>query len=1117
MSFIRFRNVFALAAILAVLTVPCLAQVSTASVIGTVVDPAGAIVPNAAVNLANIATGVDRRSTTNGAGAYAILNVAPGDYVLSASAPGFRTAKLAQFTLVVNQTARFDLKLEVGEMQSSVTVEATTTVIQTATSELGAAVSEASVKALPLNGRNFTQMLWLAPGATPVSTGQNKSGGYLNPVGTFVAPSINGQLSRSNMYLLDGVINQESFMGTYSVAPIVDSIQEFKVQSHNDLPEFGQILGGTVNVVTKSGTNQLHGTVWEYIRNDAFDARNTFLKSVSPFKQNMFGVETGGPVVLPKIYHGQNRTFFSAAYEGFRFRSPAATLYRVPTAANLTGDLSDETRQIYNPYTTRVDPNKAGSYIRDVFPGNQIPASMLSTAMVSYAKATLPTPVTTSVANRNAIDNTETIQGQNAYHARIDHNIGQSNFFWFRISGSRQYKDGSSGREAIASSQQFNARNIGVSYMHTFGASSVLQAQFGSSRLISPLYRSMSKLSSDYFKNLGLSDSLINNFIDNTRIDPGFSPSDWWSGNGYYLYNRPSDDKQYKVNFSKVHGSHIFKAGADLASTDNHMAIALSSVGFTTLQTASPSATGTTGSALASYLLGVPDSAARRNTVESMQWGGVMGLYAQDQWKATQKLTINFGLRYDRNFIPPFGQDKDNNRYTGNIDFNRGVYVLLKQPASCASGATTACLPSGSLPDHVELSPNGKIIHDPTKNFQPRLGMAYRLRPATVVRAAAGIVFDNWSGIQQASRNYAGMWPSLGYLTVSNLNPISAAPTTTAVNPLPSAVSPAASPFLATGYYIDPNWKNAYSIQYNIGIQHQLNATTVLSAGYVGSGTRRLDVGGYYNVATTPGAGTAADRRPYPYINPSNYTRSWGSANYHSLQLMADGRMAKGMTYRLSYTWSKSIDYGSSGFFAAEDYSVQNPYNISGDKSVSGYDIPHVLSASWVYQLPFGKGKAVHTGSRAADYIIGNWQFNGIALFRSGAPFNLTVTGDLANTGNTGYLRPNAVGDWHRSNRSTAAWFNTAAFAVPSAYTFGSAGRNILRADWVRNFDMSVFRQFPLKGERSKLELRVESFNLFNTPCYSAPTANISSADFGKVFSTANAARQLQLSLKLTF
>ena len=445
-------------------------------------------------------------------------------------------------------------------------------------------------------------------------------------------------------------------------------------------------------------------------------------------------------------------------------------------------------------------------------------------------------------------------------------------------------------------------------------------------RLIAPLGRNFTSINADFFKQMGLSADLTSNFIGDRRIDPALNVTDWFTGGGYYQFNRPSDDKQYKVNYSKVHGSHIFKAGADLAPTDNELLIEQSAATFTTLQTASPQSSGSTGNALASYLLGLPDNASRRNTRETMRWGGVLGFYFQDQWKATQNLTINFGLRYDRNFVPRMGRESDNNMYTGAIDFNRGVYLLIKAPPSCDVAKTAPCLPGGVLPDHVELAPDQRIVKDPTKNFQPRVGLAYRLRPGTAIRSGFGVVFDNWSGVQQIGRNFAGQWPSIGFVTVTNLNTINAVPTTKVENPLPSSVIPAASPFLTTGYYPAPDWKNAYSMQWNFGVQHQATASNVLSLYYVGSGTRRLDVGGLYNVATTPGPGKPSDRFLFPWITaPSNYTRPWGSANYHSLQFMAEGRYARGLNYRVSYTWSKSMDYGSSGFFAAEDYSVQNP------------------------------------------------------------------------------------------------------------------------------------------------------------------------------------------------
>ena len=662
----RSSSVILLTVILFLLAIPMAAQVSTASLGGVVRDPAGAIVPNAAITLTNTGTSVDRTAVSNDSGNYAFLNVPPGEYTLTAGAAGFKTVKLSAFTLSVNQTATFDVKLEVGEVQSSVTVEAIGTTVQAATSELGAAVMERSVKELPLNGRNFTQLLWLTPGAGPVSTGQAKSGGYSGAIGTFVEPSFNGQINRSNLYMLDGILNQEGFMGTPATMPILDTIQEFKVQSHNDQAEFGQVLGGTVNVVTKSGTNELHGTLWEFLRNDAFDARSTFLASVTPFKQNMFGVQAGGPVTIPKLYHGKNRTFFSLGYEGFRYRSPAASLYRIPTAANLNGDFSDETRTLFNPYTTRADPSNANLFVRDPFPDNKIPTTLIDQNILAYTKATVPsTPISTGVANRNMIDPTPLIRGQNAYHARLDHNLSQKDFLWFRITGTLQTQDSSSGRQTIAQNQEFRSRNIGVSYVHTFGSSGVLQAQYGSSRLIYPIVRNFTTLPDGWFQKNGFSDNIAGQFIGDHRVDPSFTVTDWFSGGGYYQYNRPTDDKQYKANYSKVYGTHIFKMGGELASVNNELTIETGAATFQTVQTANPQSSGNTGSALASFLLGLPDSSSRRNTTETMRWGGVMGYYFQDQWKVTRDLTINYGVRYDYNFIPPMGRKQDNNIYTG--------------------------------------------------------------------------------------------------------------------------------------------------------------------------------------------------------------------------------------------------------------------------------------------------------------------------------------------------------------------------------------------------------------------------------------------------------------------
>ena len=340
-------------------------------------------------------------------------------------------------------------------------------------------------------------------------------------------------------------------------------------------------------------------------------------------------------------------------------------------------------------------------------------------------------------------------------------------------------------------------------------------------------------------------------------------------------------------------------------------------------------------------------------------------------------------------------------------------------------------------------------------------------------------------------------------------------PTITAFNPLPSATLPVANPFTQSTYVVDPNWKNAYSIQWNFGFQHELTQGLLASVNYVGSGSRRTDVGGRYGTALYPGPGRWQDRAPFPYMNiPSSFDRSWGTASYHGLQTSLERRWSKGLAFTASYNWSKTMDPGSSGFFGVEGNSIQNPYNMTADRSVASYDIPHNLVLSWVYDLPVGKSKALHTGNRVVDYAIGNWQVNGLADIRSGQPVNVTIAGDIANTGNNGE-RPNLIGDWHVDNSTPSRWFAKEAFAAPAAFTFGNVGRNVLRSDGVHRVDMSVFRNFRFK-ERYTAQLRVEGYNVLNVVTYNAPVAEFTNANFGRV-TGAQAPRSLQIGARLYF
>ncbi len=1089
------------------------AQVSRAQISGTVRDSTGAVVPEAAVLLRSAATNVETRTATNESGVFIILNILPGSYTLEASRAGFATSRIDTFSLVVNQSSVFDFMLPVGKVQDSVTVEAVGSQIQSASAELGGVLTRQQVVDLP-TGRNIQNLMRMTPGVTPVATGQSS------------IPSVNGQVNRSSMYMLDGTPNQSTFMSNLALNPIMETIEEFKVQSHNDSAEFGGVMGGTINTATKSGTNELRGQVWEIMQNDAFNARNTFNPSVNPFKGHTFGGVVGAPVWLPKLYNGKNRTFFFFGYQQNRAHSPSLSYLRVPTAANLNGDLSDWPKQIFNPYTTRANPAQAGSFIRDPFPGNVLPASMINPGMLFFAKTVLPPTEPTGVADRNAINRTPNTARTQWFNIRGDHKFSDKDTVTGRYTGNFTPATSAVNIPAMVSETKARAHNVNASWVHTFGPSAVLQAQFGRVLQWNSTYNHYRSLATDFTSKVGFSANSLTPYSSGVNLIPGLNVANFFSTAENYSLSRNADNYTGKVGFSVLKGRHMLKMGAEFNRVGYGAVIDTTSVSFADAQTSDPTRQATTGSSLASYLLAIPDSATRRDVIETIPGtAGVMGFYFQDSWKVSTNLTVNMGLRYDRTFTPSAGTEADNNNKIGNMDYQRGVYILQATAPSCAVAGKFPCIPTpagapaGYLPPNVVVSPSGKILKDTTMNFQPRLGLAYRMGPKTAIRASAGMFFDNYSGITQIARNPIGTWPSLGFTSASNMNlPTSAQvlPSVFASNPLPSAVFPLADPFVQTAFFLDPNWKNAYSIQWNFGVQRQVTNNTVVNVNYVGSGSHRTDVGGRYGVALRPGPGNFRERLQFPYMAiPTSWDRSWGNSNYHSLQSSIDRRFAGGLALTASYTWSKSIDPGSSGFFGVEGNSIQNPYDSRADRSVSSFDVPHNLVISWVYDLPIGTGKLLHTGNKAADYILGNWQVNGIADLRSGNPVNITITGDIANTGNVNYMRPNVVGDWRIDQPSRAKWFNTSAFAAPAAFTFGNAGRNILRTDPPRRMDLSVFRKFPIT-ERVSAEFRAEAYNVLNVVTYGAPTSDFANINFGRVLS-AQASRSLQLGLKLYF
>jgi Carboxypeptidase regulatory-like domain len=1117
-----------------------LAQLSTASINGVVRDAGGAVVPNAAIVLHNVDTSVENTTTSNGSGAYALLSIMPGRYTLKATAAGFAVEEVAPFTLTVSQVAAIDFTLKVGTVSSVVTVQSATTQLDVSSASLGTVIATQQVNDLPLNGRNFTELLSLTPGVSTANTGQTAGGG-LGPyiVGSsYLLPIINGQSDRSNYYLTDGMDSDEVYYNTYTVPPIIDAIQEFKIVSHTDSAEFGSVLGGVINVVTKSGTNELHGSLWEYDRDQIFDARTYFLPTTTPkapYHQSQFGGAIGGPVRIPKVYNGKDKTFFFGAYQGFRYSKTNDTLLLVPTAAQLAGDESNWPTQIYNPFSTIPNPAKPGTYLRSPFPGNQIPTSMIDPRMVDYAQFIFPKagPVL-NAAGDNYVNTTPTDQTQNEFDVRVDQKIGANDSAFFRYSFINSTTYSSTSLPIIATNKTTPARAWGASYVHVFNPSLILQGQFSrTTDQYNPI--TLSTVStSNIFNQVGFAAAFAGGFsaAGGRNLIPAPGISGYTStGETYETIPKTTDSYQESATLTKTIASHLLTFGLGFTSMAQAVNDSYSQLAFLGEQTAdtNPADTVNAGDPIASYILNVPSTGFRRDTAEAERTGGVLSTFAQDSWKANDRLTLNFGLRYDVTFIPPFGLPssigKQGGIQTGDMDFTTGNYILQFPPGPCSTLGRAPCIPgNGTLPANVVASKRGRIAYNTYTNFGPRVGFAFRADKNTVFRGAFGIVYDNWNAQIQTSQNIGGSWPGIGLQEITNLNqptPASPTPTVQAQDPFgnnTSSLLPPATPFGTAGTFYDPHSKNPMSGQYNLGFERLLNQFTTLTVTYVGSSSRRLINFAYYNTALTPGPGVPQTRAPFPYMVATDYSRAASSANYNALQFSLNKRYSDGFAYQVAYTYAKNIDVGGDGFAAGT--ASQDPYDLAayGGRSVAGNNLTNFLSVNLLYQVPVGRGKRFSTGNKVADYILGNWQANSIFVARSGIPFTPMVTSDIANTGNSSYEYADLVGNPHNiAHRGPAGWFNTAAYAIPAAYTYGTASRNSLTGPSYWDLDGSLFRQFPL-GEGRRFEFRAEAFNLLNNVDLGQPGVDVDvPSTFGKIDTTENTAREIQLGGRFIF
>jgi hypothetical protein len=1125
------------------------AQVSSASVNGVIRDPNGAVIPGATIVLTSVDTSVEHTSVSNGSGAYVFLDITPGRYTVAASAQGFNPQKFAEFVLAVSQIATYDFSLTVGTQTQVVTVQGTAAQLDLTSASLGTVIQTKQVNDLPLDGRNFTSLLSLTPGVVPIMVGQSagmqNGGGFGAAVAIgsdYSFPAINGQTNRSDFFLMDGLYDYGALESTYAVAPIIDAIQEFKVVSHTDDAEFGSVLGGVVNVVTKTGTNSLHGAAWEYLRNTVFDARNYFLpvgQAKPAYHQNQFGGSVGGPVLIPKLYNGRNKTFFFGAYQGFRYSKPEDTDLLVPTAAELSGNEADNAQpQIYNPYETTAVGN---SFTRPAFPGNQIPAALINQSMVAYAKFVFPaagpffgTPNSSGAYPANAINTTPLTQDQNEFDVRVDQNFGSKDSAWFRYSFINSTVNSSGGLPNLLTHHPIQARNWGGSYVHIFSPTQIVQGQYAHTTVSDNSTTRFTASTAEILSAVGFSTAFTGGFAGDNGGSLLPSPGISGFGNGGESIDdtpKATDSQEFRGTYTRIIGSHEVKFGLGYDTANFASPLSQISLGFTAPQTAAPQFPGVaTGDPFSSFLLNVPSGANRRNVDEIERPGGLLSAFLQDSWKATPRLTLNYGMRYDYPFLPAYGTNatigKQGGIESGDMDFGNGTFIVQVLPPPCTVRGFAPCIPgNGTLPAHVVVSPNRKITHNVHTNYGPRFGFSFKLDDKTVVHGAFGIVFDDWAAVTQMAQNFEGAWPDIGQQilasTANQPTTASPTPTITAQNPFGASAGgglfPPATPFTNNQWFFDPHIKNPYSEQFNFGVQRQLSNSLALRVDYVGSSSHRTNVGGQYNTALTPGPGDSQPRALYPYSVPTFYDRSVGTGNYNALQVQLDKRYTNGFTYQVAYTWSKA-QAEDDGWFGVEGIVVQNPYDPGASRGNSGTNVPNVLSANALYELPIGAGKKFSTGNRFSDYVLGNWQLNSILTFRNGQPYTVTDGADIANIGNTGYERANLVGNPNIGNKTRAEWFNTAAYAIPAQYTYGDGGRNTLQAQKWIDVTASVIRSFPLK-EQMRFEFRAEAFNMFNHPIFGAPGSDLNSpTSFGAIGTNqANLNRILQVSGKFVF
>ncbi len=1066
------------------------AQITTADIVGTVTDATGGVLPGVRIMVQNLATQAIHTAVSDRTGNYLVTLLPVGRYSVRAEAPGFKAWTVPEVALAVGDRLRLDVHLEVGPIEQSVEVTAQTPALQSDSSSLGSLVNERAVQDLPLNGRNLIRLAQLAAGANEGTTNTLSSGNRPDDRRRTSAVSVNGQDSVLNNYLIDGMDNNERFIGTIIVRPSIDALAEFKVQTNLYSAELGRTAGGVINVVTKSGTNGFHGSLFEFFRNEKVDAKNLFAGPgpTPAFRQNQFGGSLGGPV-------RKNRTFFFGDYEGFRLRQGLTFASTVPTLAMRQGNFAG-INPIFDPSTTRADPSRPGVSLRDRFPQDQIPANRMDPVAIKMIQL-YPTPQSPRLV-RNFTHSPAKKQRDDTFDGKIDHRFSERDSVFGRYS----FNDtntflpphlppvgdinagGDSGQFAGSTLQR--AQSLHLNYVHTFRPNLLLELKAAYSRY------AINTLPPNYGKNVdeqlgikganfdldssGLTQTIISGF--RSLGDSNFIP--------IIIKNNVF---QYVGSLTYVRSGHNVKLGGDVRRRQLSPFQSPQPRGQFTFNanfTNDPSgAVAGSGNAMASFLLGLPSNTLRSKYLVFPGFRILeFAAYFQDDWRVTGWFTLNLGLRYD--YFGPFIEVS--NRIS-NVDLQAGRIILAGRDGISRSAG----------------------IDSDWNNFAPRIGFAATLTRRTVLRGGYGISFvPVFFGSTSALRN-----PPFVSLFTIDTTPLTPANRLSDGFPLPVPTDPQ-NP---TGNLsaVARDLRAPYVQQCNLTLQRELVSGLVWNIGYVGALARKQFFAPNRNLAL-PGPGPIQPRRPFvsrfPNVSAIGQAGSWGNGNYHALQTSLEYRFKSGLNFLSNYTWSHLID----------DYPVigggklgQGPFpqlvnNRRLERGNSDIDIRQRWTLMVNYELPFGK----HLSGAAGVFAKG-WQVNAIAVLQSGPPFTVQNGAPRANTG--GGDRPNqiAVAALSSSERSVARWFNTSAFVAQPLFQIGNEGRNTLYAPGLRTLDFSVFKEFELM-ERARLQFRAESFNVTNHPNLGIPGNALGTATLGVISDTGNALpRNIQFALKLLF